>query len=95
LPDDMNPANFKFRVQLAEYQGSVPQEQLSEYENYGPVDVVSRSGKSYLYMGEFPTLDMAKRFKKELSAEGLKNLTIAGEYSGKPLSEEEFNKLFK
>jgi hypothetical protein len=46
-------------------------------------------------MGEFPKLDMAKRFQKELEAEGLNKLSISGEYDGKILSNEEFNLLFE
>jgi len=95
LPPTMEEAKFKFRVLLAEYNGSAPASAISEFENFGPVDPKSMNGKTYLFMGEFPKLDMAKRFQKELQSEGLNNLSISGEYDGKILSNEEFNLLFE
>ena len=95
LPPTMDEAKFKFRVLLAEFDGSAPTSAISNFENYGPVDSKSINGKNYLFMGEFPKLDMAKRFQKELEAEGLNKLSISGEYDGKILSTEEFNLLFE
>ncbi len=91
----MDEANFKFRVLLTTYNGDAPQNEVAKFENFGPVDADKRDGKTYLYIGEFPKFDMVKRFKKELEAEGLSNLSISGEYDGKILSEEEFKLLFE
>lgn len=95
LPETMNQANFKFRVLLESFSGKASADAIAKYEEYGPVDVISQNGSDKLYMGEFPTLDMAKRFEKELRSEGLSNLSINGEYQGKMLSQEEFNQMFK
>lgn len=95
LPPNMDEANFKFRVLLAEYSGKAPQAEVQKFENFGPVDQIEQNGKTQLYMGEFPKLDMAKSFLNELKSEGLSNLSITGEYEGKILSTEEFNLLFE
>lgn len=95
LPPDMDPDKFKFRVLLASYNGEANAADKSKFENFGPVDEIKRNGKTYLYMGQFPRLQMAKNFKKELESEGLNGLSLSGEYNGKVLSDQEFNALFK